>query len=189
MILATLVPAASPRPAPIRGPLQVHSDNPRDFADGSGRAVYSTGSHTWNNFQHNDVYPAVDFDKYQGPEIHTLDAPAAALDLQEAYVRRVVDTVSDLDNVLYEIGNEMHTESVPWQYRMIDFVHEYERGEPSQHPVGMTGAPIQNDALFASPADWISPASKDGYNADPPAADDWRRTRKEPNRRWPRGHL
>ena len=26
--------------------------------------------------------------------------------LQEAYVRKVVDTVNDLDNVLYEISNE-----------------------------------------------------------------------------------
>ena len=25
--------------------------------------------------------------------------------------------------------------------------------------------------MFASPADWISPTSKDGYNTDPPAAD------------------
>ncbi len=32
-----------------RGPLRVHPDNPRYFTDGSGRAVYLTGSHTWPN--------------------------------------------------------------------------------------------------------------------------------------------
>ncbi|MCK5271002.1 MAG: hypothetical protein KAJ52_00430, partial [Sedimentisphaerales bacterium] len=30
------------------GPLWVHPDNPRYFTDGSGRAVYLTGSHTWD---------------------------------------------------------------------------------------------------------------------------------------------
>ena len=33
------------------GPLRVHPQNPRYFADGSGRAVYLTGSHTWANLQ------------------------------------------------------------------------------------------------------------------------------------------
>ena len=31
------------------GPLRVHPSNPRYFADGSGKAVYLTGAHTWNN--------------------------------------------------------------------------------------------------------------------------------------------
>ncbi len=31
------------------GSLRVHPQNPRYFADGSGRAVYLTGSPTWNN--------------------------------------------------------------------------------------------------------------------------------------------
>src|SRR5213593_903319 len=42
----------------ITGPLQVSSVNPRYFTDGSGRAVYLTGSHTWGNFQdQGGVYP------------------------------------------------------------------------------------------------------------------------------------
>ncbi len=70
----------------------------------------------------------------QGPEIHTLDAPTEILERQQAYVRQVVDTVNDLDNVLYEIGNEMHVGSVKWQYRMIEYIREYERSKPKQHP-------------------------------------------------------
>ena len=31
------------------GPLRVNLSNPRYFTDGSGKAVYLTGSHTWNN--------------------------------------------------------------------------------------------------------------------------------------------
>ena len=43
-----------------------------------------------------------------------MNAPAEILDRQRAYVRQVVDTVNDLDNVLYEIGNEMCVGSVEW---------------------------------------------------------------------------
>lgn len=41
---------SSPLP-PTRGPLTIHPDNPRWFADADGRAVYLVGSHTWANFQ------------------------------------------------------------------------------------------------------------------------------------------
>ena len=47
-------------------PLTVHPTNSRYFTDGSGKSIYLTGSHTWNNLQHNEVYPSVDYDKYHG---------------------------------------------------------------------------------------------------------------------------
>jgi hypothetical protein len=273
-------------------PLFVHPTNPRYFADGSGRAVYLTGSHTWNNLQHNDVYPCVDYDQYldflqeynhnfmrmwaweqaawdpwaagqisvgpvpyqrtgpgaaldgrpkfdltrfnqayfdrlrerveaaqergiyvsvmlfqgwsveskkqlgnpwqghpfnganningidgdldrdgEGREIHTLSVPEEITNYQESYVGKAIDTVNDLNNVLWEIGNEHHPGSVQWQYHIIDFIHEYERTKPKQHPVGMTASPIENDALFGSAADWVSPSGRGGYRDDPPAAD------------------
>jgi hypothetical protein len=37
--------------AAVMGPLRVHPSNLRYFSDGSGRAVYLTGSHHWNNLQ------------------------------------------------------------------------------------------------------------------------------------------
>jgi hypothetical protein len=89
----------------------------------------------------------------------------------------VVDTLSDFDNVLYEIANETHPGSTDWQYHMIRFIRRLEQTKPRQHPVGMTfqfqgGA---NATLFASPADWISPnpeAEKGhNYRDDPPPAD------------------
>src|SRR5712692_8831749 len=39
------------RVVPATGPLRVSNINPRYFTDGSGRAIYLTGSHTWNNIQ------------------------------------------------------------------------------------------------------------------------------------------
>jgi hypothetical protein len=107
-----------------------------------------------------------------GLEVHTLASPAVTR-LQEAYVRQVIETVGDLDNVLYEISNENHPESTEWQYHLVDFIHEQEKQRQKQHPVGMTfqykGG--SNRTLFDSPADWVSPNPEGGYRDDPPAAD------------------
>ncbi len=284
---------------PARGLLRVHPSNPRYFTDGSGKAIYLTGSHTWNNLQektdsnppdrgpfdyaayldflknhnHNfmrmwvweqaawvpwttdkvlvdplpylrtgpgaalDGRPKFDLSQFnpayfdrlrsrviaardrgiyvavmlfqgwsigkksnfpgnswighpfhkdnningidgdlngngQGEEIHTLQVPAVTA-LQEAYVRMVVDTLNDLDNVLWEISNESHGRSTDWQYHMSNYIKTYEASKSKQHPVGMTvewpGG--SNCELFASPADWISPNSDGGYMHDPPNAE------------------
>jgi hypothetical protein len=109
--------------------------------------------------------------------------------LQEEYIRKVVDTVHDLPNVLYEVANEssgggtvdenfahmMGFSEVPdwgdsteWQYWVIGVVTRYEQQQGyNKHPIGMTmqfPVPDQtrvNDPLFSSPADWISPGYDD----------------------------
>ncbi|HOA53973.1 MAG TPA: hypothetical protein PKI05_17095, partial [Thermogutta sp.] len=105
-------------------------------------------------------------------EIHELKDPRI-LEIQKAYVRHVIDTVNEFDNVLYEISNENHPPSTDWQYEMIRFIKAYESEKGRQHPVGMTfqyrGG--SNKTLFDSPADWISPNPEGGYRDDPPAAD------------------
>lgn len=108
-----------------------------------------------------------------GWEVFTLAANPAVTAVQEAHVRKVVDTVNDLDNLLYEISNENHRNSTEWQYHIIRFIKRYESRKPKQHPVGMTfqyeGG--KNADLFASPADWVSPNPEGGYRDNPPAAD------------------
>jgi len=112
----------------------------------------------------------------KGLETQMLKIPEITM-IQEAYIRKVIDTVNDLDNVLYEIVNESGKYSTEWQYHMIDFIHEYEKGKPKQHPVGMTfqycGGDLRgsNQTLFESPADWISPNPEGGYTDNPPIAD------------------
>lgn len=105
-------------------------------------------------------------------EFYTLRDPKV-IALQEAYVRKVIDTVNDLNNVLYEICNEAGPYSTKWQYHMIRFIKRYESGKPKQHPVGMTfqyrGG--SNKTLLEGPADWISPNPEGGYRDDPPTAD------------------
>lgn len=107
----------------------------------------------------------------KGLEFHEL-GNKAVLNLQAAYVRKAVDTVNDLDNVLWEISNENHAASTKWQYHMIELIHAYEKTQPHQHPVGMTfqykGG--SNQALFDSPAEWISPNPVGGYRDNPPAS-------------------
>ncbi len=108
----------------------------------------------------------------RGVEVHEL-ASQAITRLQEAYVRKVVDTVNDLDNVLYEISNENHPASTEWQYHMIRYIRRYEKGKAKRHPIGMTFQYKDgtNEALFDSPADWISPNRAGGYRDNPPPAD------------------
>jgi hypothetical protein len=111
----------------------------------------------------------------RGLEIQTLEIPEITA-LQEAYVRKVIDTVNDLDNVLYEIANESGNYSTDWQYHMIRYIHDYEKNKPKQHPVGMTFQWSKmyrgtNENLFNSPADWISPSRDGGYCENPPASD------------------
>lgn len=110
-----------------------------------------------------------------GLEFNTLggsEMGRRVLELQEAYVRKTIDTVNDLDNVLYEIANEAHGDSTAWQYHMIRFVKEYESNKSKKHPVGMTfqykGG--TNRVLYESPADWISPNpgdAKESYREHP----------------------
>jgi len=301
--LLTCFSSAAQR-TPATGPLRVLGSNPRWFTDGSGKAVYLTGSHTWQNLQdsgllrrddrdppdafdyngyldflerhnHNffrlwrwetpkwsdkfdgkvkycrphpwmrtgpgeakDAKPKFDLTKFdpeyfgrlrtrvmaardrgmyatvmlfegwelqftdawnyhpfqrdnnvngiegdangdgQGTEYNTLqpdDMGRRVLELQLAYVRQVIDTVNDLDNVLYEICNEALPESTDWQYYLIRYVKHYEKGKPKQHPVGMTfqyrGG--TNRTLYDSPADWISPnpgEPGEDYRENPPAS-------------------
>ena len=99
------------------------------------------------------------------------------LEWQKRYVRKVVDTLGDLDNVLYEVCNEVphRREAMEWQDHICAFVREYEHGLPKQHPVGITaeGGDQDNEELFATCADWISPSNGAvfEYRYNPPAAD------------------
>ncbi len=91
---------------------------------------------------------------------------------------RVLDTLHDMDNVLYEVVNEAVPESVSWQYHFIRFIQQYEREHQYvAHPAGMTFFQLgefgggDNTALFDSPADWISPGGYTKYARNPPTAD------------------
>jgi hypothetical protein len=103
----------------------------------------------------------------EGYAIHSLSVPAI-IDAQKLYLREVIDTLNDLDNVMYEIANESTYDSWPWQYEMINYIRSYQATKPQQHLVGMSapGGPYESPVfkpwleakrIFASPADWVAP--------------------------------
>jgi len=95
----------------------------------------------------------------------------AISNFQDAYAKKVVDTVNDLPNVLYEVSEEQVSEAmVWWAPHMMGLVQAYEGGgtfegttytaKPFQHPVGIGAMNFgdKNDpGLYASIATWIAP--------------------------------
>ena len=122
-------------------------------------------------------------------DLQVLPLSPKVASIEEAYIKKVVDTLHDLPNVLWEVANESSGDgsvdqefakflgmdeppkwgdSTEWQYWVIDVVkrHEQERGyEP--HPIGMTMQfPVAdqtrvNGPLLRSRAEWISPGYDD----------------------------
>jgi len=135
----------------IQNPRQLLENEPRQL----GNPWQGHPYHRDNNINGIDGDPNRN---ERGEETHTLQIPAVTA-LQEAYVRKVIDTVNDLDNVLYEISNESQGGSHDWQYHLINYIKNYEKSKPKEHPVGMTVEfpDGDNSKLFNSPADWISP--------------------------------
>ncbi|MHC4628263.1 MAG: hypothetical protein ACYTDV_14890 [Planctomycetota bacterium] len=104
------------------------------------------------------------------------------LQLQKEYVKKVIDTVNHLDNVLYEIANELYAPQ--WQYDMIEFIKRYERTKPKQHLVLMSAGArtptgrwkqMGPELVVRSPADCFAAAgswhSGRFKKKDPPAND------------------
>src|SRR6516164_7519093 len=57
----------APMPLATPGPLRILASNPRYFTDGSGKAIYLAGSHTWEDMLevgYTDPPPAFDFRAY-----------------------------------------------------------------------------------------------------------------------------
>jgi Family of unknown function (DUF6298) len=137
--------------------------------------------HAANNINGVGIGSIVDY------QVLPLDPRVQAL--QEAYVRKVVDTLHDLPNLLWEVANESSGggqvdpafaqalglagtpewgDSTAWQYWVIDTVKRYEAETGyDRHPIGMTmqfPVPEQttvNDPLYGSRAEWISPGYDD----------------------------
>jgi hypothetical protein len=86
-----------------------------------------------------------------------------------AYLKRIVDTVDDLDNVLYEVVNEGGGKD--WDWWVVDTMHKLETEKGKGHPVGLTGAGVERmEEMMASPAEWVSPFGRQ-FLFDPPAWD------------------
>jgi hypothetical protein len=112
-----------------------------------------------NNINHIS-FPNSKSDEDSKATLHSLNI-SGIVALQEAYAEKIIETVNDLDNVLYEIINEGG--GMEWQKHMVEYIKKKEKSMAKQHPVGIThsGIPfVFNEELFQSNADWISPANE-----------------------------
>jgi hypothetical protein len=143
------------------------------------KAIGGMSPWTYNPFNSTNNINSINGDPARtgtGRETHTLNV-AATLSIQRAYVEKVVDTVNDLDNVLYEIANEDEPEAKLWQYDMIGHINTYQAGKAQQHPVGMTvlvgtGVAYHFQECLDSAAQWVSPGNTSPFNTNNPTATD-----------------
>jgi hypothetical protein len=91
----------------------------------------------------------------------TMTARDAITDFQDAYVRKTIDTLSDLPNVLWIVSEEAPGNSTWWNNHLISLVRAYEKGKRHQHPIGyaaLDGSP--DSILYNSDADWVAPSAR-----------------------------
>jgi hypothetical protein len=148
------------------------------FQGWSHRVSKKSGANPWfgNVYNKSNNINGIDGDRSgnaRGAASHTL-GDAALLAIQEAYVRRVIDAVNDLDNVLYEISNES-LGSIQWHEHILGVIGRYESGTGKRHPVVVSGCGggLTNKQLLASSAEAVglSGIGDRRYLNDPPAAD------------------
>lgn len=72
-------------------------------------------------------------------DVYTLDKHGGLLEVQEAFVRKIVREVNRFDNLYFEICNEPYFGgvSMAWQRRMADVIAETERELPKRHLISM----------------------------------------------------
>ncbi len=112
-----------------------------------------------------------------GPGSMTMSGPNAITNIQDAYVQKTIDTLNDLDNVIWEASEEAPDNSTWWQGHMIELLHVYEGGgtcttctgsptytaRPYKHPVlyaSLNVSSPNDSALFSSAAESVAPYGK-----------------------------
>ena len=133
-----------------------------------------------NNINGVDVINTIN-DQADKPTLHSM-GNKEALARQEAYIAKVIETVNDLDNVLFEVVNEGGT--TEWINHIINYIRSVEKDYPKQHMIGLgarINPPMLNQELWDSKADYISPSCEpagwslpgcifvEDYELDPPA--------------------
>ena len=108
----------------------------------------------------------------------TMSSNNAITDFQDAYVKKLVDTLNDLPNVIWQVAEEEPAASMNfWAPHVMGLLRAYEGGgtfegvtytaKPFQHPVGIgsLNATAPNDStLYSSIADWIAPTVNTNFS-------------------------
>ena len=88
----------------------------------------------------------------------TMTAPNSITALQDLFVEKLVDTLTDLPNVVWIVSEEAPSSSVWWNKHHISHLRTYESGKPQHHPIGLAVLADFNDTfIYNSDADWVAP--------------------------------
>ena len=131
--------------------------------------IYSFGNNLWadNLFNGANNIQGIDVDDDKNNWGTEFFSPSSAVaQIQKDYVKKVIDTVRDLDNVIFEVANE--ATAIQWQYDMINFIHSYDE---SRHLVYMSAGgmnthgkwePMNNSDVADSPSDMFAVLDSSG---------------------------
>ena len=91
-----------------------------------------------------------------------MTAPNAMTEIQDAYVKKAIDTLNDLPNVLWIVSEEAPKDSLWWNQHLISVVRAYEKEKRYQHPIGfaMPAEPSDDKIVYNSDADWVAPSAR-----------------------------
>jgi hypothetical protein len=128
------------------------------------------GQRLWdgNPFNASNNINGIDVDRNHnrlGEEFFSLE-DVELVKLQKAYVEKMVDTLNDVDNLLWEICNEAPAAAFEWQCEMVKHLKSYEVRKPRQHLVLLSPdgwklggwSTTSEEKVIESPADWIATA-------------------------------
>lgn len=88
----------------------------------------------------------------------TMTTPNTITDFQDAYVKKMIDTLNDLPNVLWIVSEEASNKSGWWNSHLISLVKDIEKAKKYQHPVGYAAPDSAPDSMiYNSDADWVAP--------------------------------
>ena len=92
----------------------------------------------------------------------TMNAPNAITGFQDAFVKKTINTLNDLPNVLWIVSQEAPESSAWWNNHLISFIRTYEKGKRYQHPIGFgtfDNAPT-DPTIYNTDADWVAPTAR-----------------------------
>jgi len=96
----------------------------------------------------------------QGEGSMTMTSLNSINTFQDAYIRKIIDTLNDVPNVIWEISEEAPTGSTFWQNHVISVIQSYEATKPFQHQVLYPTLNVNspNDpSLYNSAANMVAP--------------------------------
>lgn len=92
-----------------------------------------------------------------GDKVHSLDNQMINK-YQEMYILKMIKTLNNFDNIIWEIGNETIKSSLPWKAFISGLIKGYEKQLPIQHLIwDGTGNGIGNNAISLTGSDVFSP--------------------------------